>query len=84
MLEIQAAKPKPEDPLIRLWRPGYELGAGKRRSQTAPGKIQIISDRKVGMSDRGVSKVHEEPALDQAQEQIQESKVKGHGPPDLK
>jgi hypothetical protein len=84
MLEIQAAKPKPEDPLMRLWRPGYEPGASRLRSMTAPGKIQILSDRKVGISDRSISKVYEEPALDQSQEQIQESKVNGHGPPDLK
>jgi hypothetical protein len=84
MLEIQAAKPKPEDPLMRLWRPGHELGASRLRSLTAPGKIQILSDRKVGISDLSVSKVHEEPVLNQSQEQIQESKVNGHVPPDLK
>jgi hypothetical protein len=36
------------------------------------------------MSDNRVLKVHEEPSLDQAQEEIKESKVKVHGPPDLK
>lgn len=84
MLEIQAAKPKPEDPLMRLWRPGYEPGQGKRRTLTAPGRIQVPSDGVIGMSDLRVTKVHEEPELEEAQEQIQESKVNGHGPPDLK